>query len=100
MHSCQDELQGSERALHHRGDVFTPNSLLICQQDVSTILGGDIKPAKTHLYADNMLLYAAALIKPLTASQAPRLSLLQLMTFLYTLSIFQHHVCVHKAAEH
>lgn len=63
-----DKPQGGEKDLRHRGDVLTPNTLLICQQDISTILGGDIKPAKTHLYADNMLLYTAALIKPLTSS--------------------------------
>lgn len=39
--------------LHHRGDVFTPNALLICQQGGSTILGEDIKAAKSHLYANN-----------------------------------------------
>lgn len=84
--SFSDTSQGSEKKL----DVFTPNTLLICQQDSSTILRGDIKPAKTHLYADNTALYTAALIKPLKRSkllQAHQLSPLQLQRAC-TMSVF------------
>lgn len=90
-----DKPQGSD--LHHRGDVFTPNTLLICQQGISTILGGDIKPAKTHLYADNMVLYTAAFIKTFTSSKL----LLKHTSFHFyslwqscTVTRFQHHVSI------
>lgn len=53
------------------GDVFTPNALLMSQQDVSTILEGNIKPAKTHLCADNTVLPAAALFKSLSTPKLP-----------------------------
>lgn len=96
---------GSEKNFHHRGDVFTPNTLLICQQDSSTIHGGDIKPAKTHLYADNMALYTAALIKPLKCSKL----LFKHISFHFysysargsscTVSLFQHRVCLHMAVQ-